>query len=185
MSGSRLVVSVLVSIASTLPVTLEAQRTVTPPPQVPSDFRPGRVLVDGSKNPERIPDRIAIGMFISAITIPAPADKLALRRFESQIGPLKLSPSDKGILRTELARLHGRLVTHRETMTAARDGLYRSRTPANAAAFTAAVEARDALAVDSYGRLLEVLSSDGARKLQAHIGAVKRQIKEVGPAQVP
>ena len=67
-------------------------------------------------------------------------------------------------------------------MTAVRDNLRRSRTPATGAAFTAAVEARDTLTVDSYQRVLQTLSPDGARKLLAHIGVVKRQIKQVGLA---
>ena len=185
MRGRNVRIWIACILALSSPGTSAAQQAPTPPPGFPSAALPGRIIVDGSKNPERIPDRIAIGMFFSALAIPAPAGKPALRRFEAQIRPVKLSPSDKGLLRTELARLHGRLVTHRETMTAARDNLRRSRTPATGAAFTAAVEARDTLAVDSYERILRSLSPEGAGRLHAYIGVVKRQIKEIGPAQRP
>ena len=183
MSRSLLLISVALVVASISAAVSASAQAVNPPANFPSGVRPGRIVVDGSKNPERIPDRVAIGMFMSSIAIPAPADLRTVKSMYAKVAPLKLSRRDMSVLRTELATLHARLQTHRETMIAARDNLQRSKTPAAAATFTAVAEARDTLAVDSYERVLTQLSPGAAGKLRAHINVVKKQMKGIGPAR--
>ena len=182
MSYNRLFVSALLALAASSSSAL-AQPPKTPPPGFPTGVRAGRVVVDGAKNPERIPDRVAIGMFMSVIAIPAQPDQRTIKSWYAKVAPLKLSPRDTGVLRTELSKLHAKLQAHRETMIAASDNLQRSRTPVAAATFTAVAEARDTLAVDSYERVLTQLSPGAAGKLRAHINVVKKQIRGIGPAR--
>ena len=177
-----LIVSILFAVALATPVALKAQQQGSPPPHFPAGVRAGQIVIDGSKNPERIPDRVAIGMFMSSIAIPAPADIRIVKAMYAKVAPLKLSLRDMGILRTELARLQTKLIAHAETMAAARENLKRLKTPQAAATFTAVAESRDTLAVDSYERVLTALSPGAAEKLRAHINVVKRQMKLIGPA---
>src|SRR5688572_32626075 len=81
------------------------------------------VVVDGADNPERIPDHVAIGMFMTSIAIPADADKKALAVMQVKIAPMRLGRSDVAIVRGELAGLHRRLAEQREAVvTALGDG---------------------------------------------------------------
>jgi putative heme iron utilization protein len=142
-----------------------------------------RVVADGSEHPERIPDRVAIGMFMWAIAIPANADAKAVRSMEAKVAPMGLGRADMNVLRAELAGLHARFQVQRDAIVLARADAQGARTPAAAARLTAAVEARDALAMESYARLLETLSPAGARQLATHLARVKTQMKALSPAR--
>ena len=136
-----------------------------------------RIVVDGATSPERIPDHVAIGMFMTSIAIPADADTRALAVMQVKIAPMRLSRSDVAILRGELAGLHRRLAAQKEVVVA---GLGNAAKPTPRQA-VGLINAQHSLAMDSYTRLLEILSREGRTKLVAHIARVKTQMKAVGP----
>src|SRR5262252_3464328 len=76
-----------------------------PPSQPPASGRPAGVIVDGSKTPELIPDRVAAGMFFSAIAIPLNADKKSVDSMKAKLARMKLSAGDMATLRKEMATL--------------------------------------------------------------------------------
>ena len=156
-----------------------------PAAQRPSagERRPLRVVVDGSKTPNLIPDRVAIGMFMSGIAIPSNADKRAVGSMTAKVASMKLSLADMSILRKEASNLHGRLMALRDSMAASNAKAGTANTRDAVAKPIAAVESRNTLAMESYGRLLETLSPEGARKLATHVTSIKRQMKAVGRAQ--
>lgn len=139
------------------------------------------IVIDGSKNPERIQDSVAILMYMSLIATPTDADARTLRFLSAKLSPLDLDSADMEILRPELARLHTRLQRNQEELTTAYEEAGRLRTAEVIAAATAAADRRQEIAEDGYARLLQILSPAAARSLQAHIQAVKRQIKSIGP----
>lgn len=145
--------------------------------------QPMRVTVDGSKNPELIPDRVAVGMFLSALAIPPNADKKRVALRDVMVKQVELSGSDAQILREELTPLYNRLLLQREAIEVARLEALRVKTPEAKASVSAAVEARDTLTWDSYTRLIETLSPAGAKKLMARVASIKKQMKGVEPAR--
>lgn len=162
---ARLFLSGVLILSSALPVLGE--------PQAPApNGQSMRVVVDGSKNPERIPDHVAIGMFITALATPAVADTITIGALEAKIAPMGLSRHDVAALRGEMAGLYERLAKLREATSqgdlTARRGF---------------VNAQFTLAMDSYTRLLQTLSPEGRAKLTAHMVVVKTKIKAIGPAQ--
>jgi hypothetical protein len=119
-------------------------------------------------------------MFLTAIAIPADADRKTTASMQVKIAPMRLSRSDVDILRGEMARLHARLTAQREA-TAASGASAESLPDSDVApSLEDPGKARRTLAMDSYGRLLEILSREGRQKLVAHIGRVKTQIRIIG-----
>ena len=165
----QFVVAVLVSVA-TLSLT------------VPS-LAQTRVTVDGAKNPELIPDRVAVGMFLSAIAIPIDADAKTEASMKAKTSRLGLNRADTGILRKELAALHARLTLQRASSIEAYEEARRVRTPQAIATAQGTSEQRRTLTCESYERLLETLIADGAKKLRAQIALVKSQTKGIAPAE--
>ena len=176
MCAARLVLSALFLMSFAFPA-LGAPQAETPPRPT---GRSMRIVTDGAKNPERIPDTVAISMFITAIAIPADADKRAIQSMQNKIAPMGLNRSDVGILRGEMSGLHARLAAQPDPFAEARARGDRGVPKSEA---VAAQNTRDALAMDSYTRLLETLSPEGRKKLAAHITKVKTQIKGLGRAQ--
>lgn len=173
---TRLLLTVALMV-SFVPPVLGAPQGATPSrPNSPEM----RVVTDGAKNPERIPDHVAIGMFLSSIAIAADADRTTIAITESKIARLRLNRSDREILRREVAGLRTRLTTNHDALMASRGS---GEGPPTRAAAEAASQARQALVMDSYTRLIELLSPGGRQKLAAYIATVKSQIKSFGPAR--
>ena len=140
-----------------------------------------RVVIDGKRNPELIPDRVAVAMFLSAIAIPANADGRTVASMEAKVKRMRLSGADMSVLRAELAGLHGRLGAQQQVITAAYSAAKTERTPQAEARAVSAREGRYALTSESYARLRRTLSRDGARQLITQVARVKTQTKALGP----
>jgi hypothetical protein len=65
-----------------------------------------RILVDGAKNPERIPDDMAIRMALRMWTLSPNPDAAAERKFRAQTARFRLSRPDQNVLRQEFQRGH-------------------------------------------------------------------------------
>jgi|SRR5688572_26156698 hypothetical protein len=176
---STLLVVVCVAMAVT-PTTRAAQeaRSSSEPVAKLEDFHLAerRLLVDGAKNPELIPDEKIIAMFIGRTwLLPSEDDRAAERRLRNVTSRMKLSDADYQILRKELKRAYPELSARQSDRSTARD----------VRSFAAAQEATTASAMSVYERLLEFMSSDGRQKLREHISDAKKhaRITEVAPRQ--
>jgi hypothetical protein len=172
--------AVLPCLSSVSFIAADAQgRGAGPPPA--AAHRP--IVIDGSKNPEAIPERTAVAIFFSHLAIPADADKKAVAVMEAKLARAKFTRNEMRTIRAELASLHPRIVAQRETIAAANQEARRARSPEAAARATAALEQRNDLTWNAYTRLIEFLGSKGAKKLRAHIEYVKTGMKAYGPIE--
>jgi hypothetical protein len=127
---------------------------------------PGRVLVDGKDNPELINHDLLVAQVIGRMAIPASAsakDEQRVHLFAVVIG---LGKDDERILRTEMIRLHAAITPIQA----------RLRTTTNRVPIADLQMYREAR-LQSYGRLVELLSSDGRRKLNEFIEKEKGNTK--------
>ena len=132
-------------------------------------------LLDGSAQPELIPDEIAILALLGTLRVPPNPDSVALERLKSRINRASLSNADMEIL----ARVLGRLDTQAKSQEA-RIEAFRPTSTASRAAVDRYIEEREvlnALFVEHYQQLLASLSPEGAAKLQTHLLHVKSRIK--------
>lgn len=60
------------------------------------------VLIDGAKNPERIPDGLALQHFLLALTVAANASQMELNRQEAQLGSLEIPSDERIVMKREL-----------------------------------------------------------------------------------
>ena len=128
-------------------------------------------MIDGAKNPELIDTELLIAQMLGANAIPpAPTarEEPRLSTFARRIG---LGGRDTQILRSEMIRLYAEMTPVRERLQTGRTGV-----TADLAEF------RD-VRLQSYGRLLELLSADGRRKLNDFIEAEKRNTRQSAPSQ--
>lgn len=144
-----MVCSIGVTVAAQTPAGAGATPVVPTAPQSPPRVLSSRGI-DGAKNPELIADDTAITIMISTWSN---AYGISSRAFENVTSPVGLSGKDMKVLRDEIGRAHDRIALR------TRD-------------FAQEVERRR-LCLDTFDRLIELLSQDGRRKLQAHIGDVK------------
>lgn len=167
----------LLALVILLPATTASAAFQSPapdPPAPPADGSrrggaPAGRVIDGAKNPELIDTELLIAMMLGANAIPpepTEREEFRLSIFARRIG---LGSRDTQILRSEMIRLYGE-------MTPVRERLQESR---NVTADLA--EFRD-VRLQAYGRLLELLSADGRRKLNDFIEAEKRNTKRSAPA---
>ena len=183
MRRCRVFAVVLFAVASiSAPASAVAQGRGLPnsPAGFPQGPKLGRTLVDGSRKPELIPDRVAVAMFLTAIAIPATADQKSVLSMEAKVRRMQLSRPDMAVLRAELSGLHARLQVQKGVIDAAYLAARRERTPQADARAVAAREGRYAMTWDSYTRLRQTLSPAGTRQLITQIARVKTQTKTLG-----
>lgn len=132
-------------------------------------------LLDGSVEPQLIPDDVAIRALLSTLRVPPDPDAATLEQLHTRISKANLSNADIEILARELGRLdtqaksqEARIEAFRPTPTAGRVAVDR---------YLEQREILNALFVESYQQLLASLSPEGAAKLQAHLLHVKSRIK--------
>jgi hypothetical protein len=172
------VLSTNVVRSSQKPATQETPR----PPQVAS--RETQVYVDGSKNPEKIPDRLVISMLRARMSLPEDRDAKQVWRFRSwaqhEVG---LTSGDTEIAMAEATRLFYQLERQKAVMATARETARLDRTPENMQKVRDGFEQVHALTMESYTRLLKTLSPGGSSKLQSHIVRLKAETKIFGAAK--
>ena len=134
--------------------------------------RPGRVVIDGARNPELIKDESVIPQLLQMWAIPANADAAEERRFEAMTSRMQLGPNDLRVLRTELAEAFPVLNGARTQIRATTD----------ASQARSLMTQAQAAALETYGRLLEFMSADGRAKLRGHIEYIKTRTKVVTSA---
>jgi hypothetical protein len=127
------------------------------------------VQVDGSVNPERIPDDLAWGHFLCAVANhPFPTASESNRQ-KAQLAPLGLAAADSQQLTIELSRM----LTEIESIQSSLE----LTNPADSAALAALKQQRDALMARTIAKVKSVLSPDGLSRLSNHItNTVKRNI---------
>jgi hypothetical protein len=138
---------------------------------------PYEPLVDGSKNPELIPDHVALRALIQTIVVPSQPTDDERKQFELRTARMDLTEEDSELLLTELGRFHDQMMIQKARIEAARP---RSVASANEVAIGiyAGEQARlGDMIVGLYNSLLGSLSRDGATKLREHLAYVKTRMK--------
>lgn len=132
-------------------------------------------IVDGSQQPELIPDDFAIRALMETLQVAPNADEAALKQLRSRVRRVNLSEDDIEILVREL----GMFDTHVKAQQL-KALSFRPSPTANRVAIDLYAEEQaklNALIVDHYEQLLSSLSSDGAAKLRNHLLHVKSRMK--------
>lgn len=138
-------------------------------------------LVDGSAEPEKIPDSLAIRALMQTLQLSADPDNDALTQLRIRTGRMELAESDFNILVAELGVLdrqakaaQARIETIRQSAAA------NDRGPVPRALRDQYVEEQNGLTSlmeAQFQRLLDSLSPEGAAKLQTHLEHVKSRIR--------
>ena len=160
--------------ASVTPARHESRQETTP------QRREGRTLIDGSKTPNQIDDRTAIGLIFMTMAIPEDTPvRQAEGRLTAMIG---FRSADAEIMRKELTRFHGLLTELQSDAAVAVTDAQRDRTPENVSRIREVSEQMHTKAEESYERLQIMLSADGAAKLAKFVESQKRNMKVLGPS---
>lgn len=173
----RYVLLVLLILLPTISVSSAQQSTTKAPPPPLTDAPlggqgTGRVLVDGAKNPELIDRDHLVALILGSKAMPAsPSEKEEqhLRLFARQVG---LGREDTQTLRLEMIRLHADMAPIRARLQVRRTGVPLED-----------LSAFRQTRLQAYGRLLELLSADGRRKLDEYFDQQKRNARIVTGSQ--
>lgn len=117
------------------------------------------VLVDGSKNPEKIPDTLAYQHFFAAVAAHPTPTAYEQGRQSTQLGPLQLTAADRATLITALAGFQTQLDSIASAVLVA-------ATPDQ---LTSLQAQKVALAAATLASLRQTLTPDGASRLDHHI----------------
>jgi hypothetical protein len=133
-------------------------------------------LLDGSEDPELIPDDVAIRALMQTLRVPPNPDMLALNQLQARVDRVNLSDTDVEILVLQL----GILDTQAKAQEARIDAVRPAFGEADRAAITRYITERkrlESLLVHHYQELLASLSPAGAAKLKQHLLHVKSRIR--------
>jgi hypothetical protein len=134
------------------------------------------VQVDGSVNPERIPDDLAWRHFLCAVASHPSPTAFESKLQKAQLTPLGLAASDSQLLTIEL----GRMLTQIDPIQASME----TTNPGDSAALAALKQQREALVAQTIVKVNSILSPDGLSRLRTYIAnTVKRNIVIYGTPQ--
>ena len=134
------------------------------------------VQVDGSVNPERIPDDLAWRHFLSAVAIHPSPTASESSRHKAQLAPLGLAAADSQLLTLEL----GRMLTQIDAIQSSME----TTNPGDAASLAALKQQHDTLMAQTIVNVSSALSADGLSRLRTYItNTVKRNIVIYGTPQ--
>jgi hypothetical protein len=173
--GMRHLVLAVLIVLPTITASSAFQSSAQDPSPPPADGSrrgggPARVI-DGAKNPELIDTELLIAQILGSNALPPAPTADQERRLTFFARRIGLGSRDTQILRSEMIRLYAEMTPVRERLQERRTGV-----AADLAEF------RD-VRLQSYGRLLELLSADGRRKLNDFIEAQKRNTRQSAPSQ--
>jgi hypothetical protein len=117
------------------------------------------VLVDGSKNPEKIPDSLAYLHFFAAFAAHPTPTAQEQGRQNAQLGPLQLAAADRSVITTVLAGFRVQLDQIESAVALA-------GTPATLASLRAQ---KSAVAATTLVNLRQALTPDGASRVDRYV----------------
>ena len=127
------------------------------------------VQVDGSVNPERIPDDLAWRHFLCAVASHSSPTAAESKLQKAQLIPLGLEASDSQLLTIELGRMQTQIDSIQSSME--------TTNPGDASSLAALKQQRDALVAQTIVKVNSILSADGLSRLRTYItNTVKRNI---------
>ena len=171
----HLVLAVLI-VLPTITASSAFQSSAQAPSAPPADGSrrgggPAPNVIDGAKNPELIDTELLIAQILGSNAMPPAPTADQERRLTFFARLIGLGSRDTQILRSEMIRLYAEMTPVRERLQEGRTGV-----AADLAEFRH-------VRLQSYGRLLELLSADGRRKLNDFIEAQKRNTRQSAPSQ--
>ncbi len=150
-------------------------QAVVPPPVGQSD-PPG--TIDGSKNPELIPDTVAYRLVLLAIAEPENATNAQQARFRAKIAGARLGEDDIQMLLGIVGPFQNQMdaLTTQAMQILTRDPLPFPGTP-DYQSLTGLSKQREPIFNQAMSALPARLSADGAARLQAYVESAKRGMK--------
>ena len=137
-----------------------------------------RIVVDGKTNPELVNHELLIAQILGLMAIPESPSAKDEQRLHVMAAAIGLGREDERILRTEMIRLYGVIAPIQDRLRNPPGGVPLGTPTADLQEFR---EAR----LQSYERLLELLSKDGRDKLNNFIEKQKANTKVIVPANQP
>lgn len=141
-------------------------------------------IADGSKDPNSISDDVALRVLFTSLALPANPSPQESARLRTKIHRMNLSDDDTQLLIKEITDLSSRARNQNTQIAVARQVAYNQPSAATQNAVLEADQQLQVIIQDSYNRLLQVFSSEGASKLQAHLAYIKTKIKIIPPPKM-
>lgn len=159
-----------------LPVNLTAQERcangeVILPHTYNTPLPPGSI--DGSKNPELIPDVVAYRLFFVAVATSPQPTEAQVRRQRAFLGRIKLPDTDRRLLVSHLAKFR---TEYEDFKARENDAADQQRAQGISVDAQASIARRDALVQRHIDELKRKLTPDGMAALNAHIQKEKRNM---------
>jgi hypothetical protein len=153
-----------------------ANSAVSSGPQIATQGGALPLVVDGAKNPERIPEDLAYRHFISVTAVSTGATRRDISRRDAFVGQLRLSPADRTAYLVAVGDVRDRLTSIEQQGRAAVHG--------DIAAADFAKRQRDDVLDEAAERIRTSLSFDGAERIRAHVNDhVRKRIRIYGQAK--
>jgi hypothetical protein len=141
-------------------------------------------IIDGAKNPERIPDQTAIKVFLIAVAEPPNATSEQLKRLRAKIQLAKLNDADIAVFIAEVAAFHSQWQAY-QSQADKIGHLNRSNpNPSLRRGLTNIHVQISNLANATFQSILKHVSPEGAQNLLAHLAYVKTKIKVIPPPKM-
>jgi len=165
------------------PALAPGAQAVIPPPAGQSD-PPG--TIDGSKNPELIPDMVAYRLVLLAIAEPENASDAQQARFRAKIASAQLNEDDLQMLLGILGTFQNQMdaLTAQANQILARDPLPFAGTP-DYQQLVELSKQREPVFNQAMSAVPARLSVDGAAKLQTYVQNAKRGMKYLPESPMP
>jgi hypothetical protein len=133
-------------------------------------------LIDGSQDPESVPDSVAIRTFMQTLRVPPNPDATTRGQLRARVSSINLSDPDFDILVAKLRELDTRARSQQAIVDAVRPS---SPEPGHAAIarYVQEQEKLGSIIGDHYQQILASLSPVGSADLQEHLLHIKSRIK--------
>jgi hypothetical protein len=167
-----------------LPAPSAAAAPAAVQPQTAPSDPPG--TIDGSKNPELIPDIVAYRLVLLGIAEPENATDAQQARFRAKIASAQLNEDDLQMLLGILGTFQNQMdaLTAQANQILARDPIPFAGTP-DYQSLVGLSKQREPVFNQAMSALSARLSADGAAKLQAYVESAKRGMKYLPESPMP
>lgn len=133
-----------------------------------------------ARNPEKVPDHLAVQHFLLAFSVPASPSPVELKRQEAQLASLGLGADERAVMKQELARFRAQWEELDRQWSRAGQ---QSQPEEQSRALSAIAAARSGLSVSAISRIRGLLSPESGERVDRHIQTrVKSRIIICGSA---
>ena len=164
-----------------LPLQAQHQHPTSPPLGSKSIVK---LIADGSKEPQMIPDEAALRVLFLSIAIPTDPTQRQLANYDNKIRRMSLNSADRNVFISAMKSFHAQKQVHQASLALSSQQM-KFAVPATTGPILNKIVATngliDKLAVDTYNSLSLTLSPEGWDKLKAHLAYAKTKMKLIPP----